>query len=375
MKGALIHGFLLLGMLAVAYQTWTRDTSVKATTGNVVVWNEKASALQAIVYQNKDKTLRLESKDGYWWGTETTTKKKPKPQPPATGDAGVPPPEFETVTTTTEFPVDATAVMPLVSGYSAMRAVRNLGPLDDTQKVDYELKCGSDKFKCPEAGATGSEDSEKTVSLVFAGGTHTVMLGGNALGGQDRYGLDVDTGTGYVLAAALLTPLDGGMRALQPKQAMPTGDTVQTISIATPDGKSKSVSRVTVTDEEGKTAKTWGDKATGKGDQTTANFLTKVETSAKPTKYDTTLDVKTLTKLVTVTYQDAGGKTLGTLDLYKRTTDAPAPPTPPEGTPPPPAPQPVVEYYVVSEMTRVPAQITKTAGDQIEQNIATVFTE
>jgi hypothetical protein len=372
MKGALIHGVLLVAMLAFAYQTWTRDTTVKANTGTVVVWNEKPSALQAIVYESKDKTIRVEAKDGYWWGTETKTSKKAKPTPPPVGDAGPAAPEYETVTTTTEFPVDATTVMPLIGGYSAMRAVRNLGPLDDAQKVDYELKCGSDKFKCPE---TGSEDSEKSVSLVFADGTHTVLLGGNALGSQDKYGLDVDTGTGYVLAGALFKDLDGGMRSLQPKQAMPTGETVQTISIATPDGKSKSVSRVTVTDEAGKQAKTWGDRATGKGDQTTANFLTKVETSVKPSKYDPALDVKTLTKLVTITYQDATGKALGTLDLYKRVTDAPAPPPPPEGQPPAPTPEPTVDYYVVSEMTRVPAQITKTAGDQIEQNLATIFSE
>ena len=78
MKGALIHGVLLVAMLALAYQTWTRDTTVKATTGTVVVWNEKPSALQAIVYETKDKTIRIDAKDGYWWGTETKTTKKAK---------------------------------------------------------------------------------------------------------------------------------------------------------------------------------------------------------------------------------------------------------------------------------------------------------
>jgi hypothetical protein len=361
--GALVHGVLLLAMLGFAYKSWTRDTTTKATTGSVVVWNEKPSDLASMVFETPERTIKLEKKDGYWWGTDTQIKKSKKlkeQQPPAT-DAGPAKPEYEETSTTvvTEFPVDAAAVMPLVGGYAAMRALRNLGPLDDTQKDEYKLK-----------------DSEKTVSLIFGGGTHTLLLGDKVKDGSDRYMLDVDTGTGYLVAALLITPLEGGQRALQPKQIMPTGEDVQAITIATPDGKSKTVSRITVKDENDKPVKTWGDKAAGKADQTTANFLTKVETNLKASKYDAKLDVKALTKLVTLTYADAQGKSLGTVELYKRTTDAPAPPPPAvDGGAAPPAPPPTVEYFVVSELTRVPAQVSKTAGDQVEQNISTVFAQ
>ena len=49
-----------IAMLGFAYQTWTRDTSVKETTGKVVVWNEKAADLQAIVHETKDRTIKID---------------------------------------------------------------------------------------------------------------------------------------------------------------------------------------------------------------------------------------------------------------------------------------------------------------------------
>ena len=80
----------------------------------------------------------------------------------------------------------------------------------------------------------------------------------------------------------------------------------------------------------------------------------KIASQLTPSKFEPALDPATLTKLVTVTYKDGKGKVLGTLDVYKQ----------------PAAPN---DYFVVSERTRVPAQVSKTAGDQVEQNIATVF--
>lgn len=355
MRGAIVHGVLLVAMLLFAYQTWTRDKSVKTTTGSVVVWNEKADSLQAIVHETKDRTVKVEKKDGYFWGSDTKSTKKARPKDPAAPPDA--PPEFDTTTTTREFPV-GDALEPLVAGLSAMRAIRDLGPLDDEQKKEYELA-----------------ESEKSLTVVFAGGPRTLVLGDRVLGGKDRYVLDVGSGRGYVIAGSLVEPLEGGERSLVPKQFIPTGEEVAAIEITAGD-KKKAVSRITVTEDGGKTVKTWGDAASKKPDQTTANFLTKVETSLKPTKFEPSVDVKAMTKLVTVTYKDARGKSLGTLELFKRETPAEPPPAPPAGQagqPPPPPPTPTVEYFIVSDLTRVPGQVNKTAGDQVEQNIGTVF--
>jgi hypothetical protein len=348
MKGAIVHAVLLVAMLGFAYQTWTRDTSVKENTGKIVVWNEKAGDLQAIVHETADRTIKLERKGegtaSYFWGTDTKVTRKPKKKepPPPLADGGVPPapetpepPEMETTTTVREFPAGE-AVTPLVTGYAAMRAIRDLGVLSDDQKRDYELL-----------------ESEKTITAVFASGPRSLVLGDKVLGGKDRYVMDVESGHGYVIAGSLIEPLEGGERSLQPKSVIPTGDDVVAIEITAGD-RSKKVSRITATDEAGKQIKTWGDSATQKADQTTANFLEKIQTQIRPQKYDPALDPATMTKLVTVTYRDAKGGVLGTLDLYKQAGDA-------------------AEYFIVSERTRVPGQVSKTAGDQVEQNIATVF--
>jgi len=358
MKGAIVHGVLLVAMLLFAYQTWTRDTSVKPTTGNIVLWDEKPTALTAIIHETGDRTVKIERKgDGgaaYFWGTDTKVSKPPTPAPPP-GDGQPPPTPPAPTTTVREFPAGE-AIAPLVTGFSAMRAIRDLGPLSDEQKKEYELA-----------------DATKTVSVVFGGKTHTLVLGDRVLGGKDRYVFDVDRGHGYVIAGQLIEPLEGGERNLQPKTVIPTGDDVAAIEITAGD-KHKAVSRISIADENGKQVKTWGDAQTKKADQTTANFLTKIETALRPTKYDPALDVKAMPPLVTVTYKDAKGKVLGKLDLYKQEKPAPAPPagapTPPLGTPPP---APVTEYYVATDRTRVAAQVSKAAGDQVEQNIGTVF--
>jgi hypothetical protein len=360
MKGAIVHGVLLVTMLAVAYQTWTRDKTVKPSTGTVVLWTHKPAELQAIVHETPERTVRVERRGegaaAYLWGSDARVTTKTLP-PAADADPEAAP-ETEQTTTTREFPVGE-AIDPVVAGLSAMRAIRDLGTLGDEQKKEYELA-----------------EAKTTLSVVFAGGTRTLLVGDRVLGGKDRYVLDIDSGKGYVIAGALLEPLEGGERSLTPKQAIPTGDEVATIEIAAGE-QTRTLGRVTVADDAGKQIKTWGDARSGKADQTAANFLSKVETSLRPVKYDPELDAASLTRLVAMTYKDARGKVLDTLTVYKReTTEEPPPPPPPaegEEAAPPPPPTSVTEYYIVSQRTRVPAQVNKAAGDQVEQNIQTVF--
>ncbi|MCA9674087.1 MAG: hypothetical protein H6709_05520 [Kofleriaceae bacterium] len=383
MKGAIIHGVLLIAMLVFGYQTWSRDKSVPSTTGTVVLWNDKAADLQSIVWETKERTIKLERRgDGaaaYYWGSDSKstkkTKPKPPPPPPATDDAGVPvatdagvpaatdagvppapaEPEVETVTTTREFPVGE-AGDDLIKGFAAMRAVRDLGALSEEQKVEYKLN-----------------DADKTLTLVFPSKTRTFVLGGTVASGKDRYVLDVDSGKGYVVAGTLLTPLEGGENSLKPRRAVPPGDTVAAIEIAAPgaDGKHRTVDRISITDDKGKPTKAWGSKATGEADATAANFLSKIETELRPGKFDPDLDPATLTELVTLTYKDDKGAKVGALTLYKRMK---TPEQPPAGAPVPPNPaQPEPEYFIKSDLTRVLAEAPRAAGDQVEQNIATVL--
>jgi hypothetical protein len=60
MKGALIHGVLLVVMLVYGYRTWTRDTSTKPNLGAVVLWDKTDADLVAVEYKSDKKIVRLE---------------------------------------------------------------------------------------------------------------------------------------------------------------------------------------------------------------------------------------------------------------------------------------------------------------------------
>ncbi len=381
MKGVIVHGVLLVAMLLFGYQTWTREKEVKKTTGDVVLWNHKAGELTSIVWEAPKRTIKLERRGegagGYLWGADSKMtekhKAKPKPAPDAgvadggvpaaaatdggvPADAGVPAePEKEIVTTTREFPVGEAADK-LLKDFSAMHALLDLGTPSDQDKLDYEF----DK--------TGT-----TLTVVFAGVTRSLVIGKAATSTTGKYVLDVDSGKVYVIASSLLTALEGGENTLKPKIAVPTGDAIASVEIATPAGKTRRVERISVKDPKtNKVTKTWGDTATGAADTTAGLFIGKVESDLKPNKFEPELELGTSTELVTLTYRDAKGGELGKLTLYKRITELPAPAGDP-ATPPPPPSEPLVEYFIRSTLTRVPASVQNTGGDQVEQNIATVL--
>lgn len=380
MKGVIVHGALLAIMLVYGYVTWTTEKPKKALTGEVVMWNRAESDLKAVEFATKDHTLRIERRGegagAYWWGIDTRTSKKLKPQePPPPAQPGEPPPpppepEYVEETVTREFPVGEPGEK-LVKDLAAMRAIKALGVVKEEAKKDYELV-----------------DTTKTIAIVFGDGAKTLVLGGRVQGGSDRYALDVDTSKGFVLAGSLVTPLEGGegslrpsdLRAFDPKAAMQ-------VEIAAGD-KKKTVYRIKAkqTAAEGadphvpkpkdELVETWGEGQTA--DTAAANFIDKIE-KLRPTSYEAKVDPKTLASIVTLTYKDGGGKVLGTMQVLKheKPGEAPPPPPPPapgEPAPPPPAaPAPVVEYYLLTERTRVPAVLPKVAAERIAPDIETVF--
>lgn len=374
MKGVIVHGALLAVMLVYGYLTWTKEKPAATVTGDVVMWNRGEPELKAIELAATDQTLRLERRGedaaAYWWGIDSRTTKKMKPveppPPPAPGEAPPPPPEPEWITETTvrEFPVGEPGEK-LVKDLARMRAIRSLGVVKDEAKKDYELV-----------------DTTKTIAVVFGDGAKTLVIGGRVHGGSDRYVLDVDTGKGFVLAGTLITPLEGGegslrpldLRAFDPKAAMQ-------VEIAA-GGKTKTVHRIKVKQPAGDGAdphaaarpeqevETWGEGATA--DTAAANFIDKVE-KLRPTSFEAKLDARALTSVVTLTYRDGKGKALGTMQVLKQEKPGEAPPPPAPGAEPPPPPVPVVEYYLLTERTRVPAAVPRVAAERIEPDIATVF--
>jgi hypothetical protein len=259
------------------------------------------------------------------------------------------------VSTTREFPVGESADK-VIKGLTNARALRDLGKLTDALKEEYKL-----------------EDTSITLSVVMKSGTRSFVIGGSVYGGRDKYVLDTDSGKGYVLSGDLLSPFEqgeSGLRLTDPR-GFPA-DQIQkvTVSVAATNKARSAVRMLSAAPAKpdpgdphapptGKT-KTWGDPATGKPDQTLANFIDNAE-RLKPTKYEASLDPAAMTEVVKLAYQDAKGGTLGTVTLYKR--DKPA-----EGAAPA-----VTEYYVMTEKSRVPGFVPKGAAERIDQDVATVF--
>ncbi|HET7608729.1 MAG TPA: DUF4340 domain-containing protein, partial [Gammaproteobacteria bacterium] len=215
-------------------------------------------------------------------------------------------------------------------------------------------------------------DAKTTLTVTFANGSKREFLVGDAVyGGQDRYVLDKQSGKAYVLSRELLSGLQVGESSLQLTD--PKGFQLAKVAAVTIDapGKSRSAVRVESGGAEGKKVKTWGEADTKKPNLTLANFIDNVTNNLRPMEYAAQVKVADLTQVLRMTYKDDRGRTLGTMTLYKRAKpgEVPAGQELDPANPPPPE----LEYYIMTEKTRVPAVVRRDIAEKMETDIDTVF--
>jgi hypothetical protein len=136
--------------------------------------------------------------------------------------------------------------------------------------------------------------------------------------------------------------------------------------------KSRTAVRVTTKGQgEGQEVKTWGEPDTKKANQTVANFIDNAN-NLRPVEYASNLKVSDMKPILSLTYKEDRGATLGTLTLYKYEKPGELPP----GATLDPAnpPKPDTQYYIMTEKTRVPALVRKDTAARAEGDIETVFT-
>ncbi|HSN25090.1 MAG TPA: DUF4340 domain-containing protein [Kofleriaceae bacterium] len=416
MRGAIIHGVLLVVMLVYAYRTWTRDKTVEPNVGSVVLWDKPEADIKSIEYKSERKIVKLENRGDYWWGADTTIELRPqKKEEPAAAGSGAgsaagsgagsgsavaqagsaagsgagsahagsgagsavahagsaagsgagsgsaakkpEPPEMEEVSRKTrEFPL-GDAGDKLVKNYAAARALRDLDVPDATKTKDYKL-----------------DDAKTTISVTFKdGSTKTFLVGGSVYGGSDKYVQDQTTKRAYVFSRDLLSSLEIGESALHLTD--PRGFDAAKIGSVTINAGDKSRTAVRVTThgqgETGGEVKTWGEPDTKKPNQTVANFIDNAN-NLRPVEYASNLKVSDMKQVLKLTYKEERGATLGTLTLYKYEKPGELPPGATLDPANPPKPQ--TEYYIVTEKTRVPALVRKDTAQRAEQDIDTVFT-
>jgi len=399
MRGAIIHGVLLVVMLVYGYRTWTRDKTVEPNVGSVVLWDKHDADIKSIEYKAEKKIVKLENRGDYWWGTDTTIELRPKKKAEpaaegsgagsagsgagsagsAAGSAAVAqagsaagsgsgagsgsaakkpePVEMEEASRKTrEFPLGETGDK-LVKNFAEARALRDLGTPNEAAKKDYKL-----------------DEAKTTVAVTFKdGSTHTFLVGGSVYGGSDKYVIDQQTNKAYVFARDMLASLEIGESSLHLTD--PRGFDAAKIGSVTINAGDKSRTAVRVTTHgEGEHAgevKTWGEPDTKKPNQTVANFIDNAN-NLRPVEYASNLKVSDMKPVLKLTYKEERGATLGTLTLYKYEKPGELPP----GATLDPAnpPKPETEYYIMTEKTRVPALVRKDTAGRAEQDIDTVFT-
>ncbi|HET6611598.1 MAG TPA: DUF4340 domain-containing protein [Kofleriaceae bacterium] len=405
--GPIIHGALLVVALGFAYRGLTKDETPDHDLGHVAVWTMPEGSVTAIAYDDDDKSVKIEVKhegdESYLWGTESRIRKvrKAKPAEPADKDAAgdadkdkataaakdkdksndktaakdkdkaaakdadkdkataatkkePAEPEMTTETVVTEFPVGDHGDE-LVKNFTALKALRDLGPLSDEAKKTYELA-----------------DTKRQVTVFFKGGKQkTLSIGGNVYGSGDRYVLDPETGHGYAMAGDVLRPLSSGqaMLRLNELHAYDAKD-VKSAVVTTDAGKQKMVR--TDPDGEGGKAPGWADAKTPKElSQTLGNFVDRIA-KLRAREFSPDQDMAKVTEIATVTYLDDDGEKLGYLSLYKHE------PTPGEANDEADGTAPKVkgettEYFLRTERTRVLGVVSPLAAGRILQDLDQIF--
>ena len=383
MRGALIHGVLLVVMLVYGYRTWTRDKVVETTQGNVVLWDKSEAELVSIEYKAPKKIVKIDRKpEGYWWGTDTTIETKPKAKPPAagsgagsgsagsaagsaagsgsagsgagSGSAATPPPveEEEVGRKSHEFPLGDTADK-LIKDLTSLHALRDLGVPSEDNKKEYKLA-----------------DSKTTLTIAFKDGPKTFTIGGPVYGASgDKYVVDQATGKAYVFAKELMSGLEVGESTLH--LVDPKGFDVTKIDevVIEAGGKSKTVTRIE-TEADGQKKKTWADADTKKPNQMAANFVDNAN-GLRPTEYAADLKLSDLTLVMKLTYKGDKGGVLGTLTLYR--FEKPGQLAPEQELDPANPPKGVTEYYVMTERTHIPGLVRMDSAQRIESDLELLY--
>jgi hypothetical protein len=334
MKGLLPHFAALLVAVVLALTIWSRgDKPAEADAAQKVeVWSGSPDHLERIRFESPKRTVTLDARKdsiGRYYVAVVDKEEAPKPFPMG-ADAGAgasEPPKH----TTTRF-IGVKDADELAGKLAPLMALRQLGPLAPGRAEEF-----------------GLDKPEGTLKVKISGTEHGLVIGSSTPGGQERYAKEERSGIVFAVSGDVVQSMLGAESRLLERElhAFPEGD-VTRLRIAR-GGKTREV--VSIADKKG----AWADAATPtKLDETIGNWLTKVS-RLHVTEYVENTPAP-LTPESTVVRLDyfGGTKTLGYLELYKLPGE--------KGN----------DYYVRTENSRWFVKVLGTAGEQVEQDAASV---
>jgi hypothetical protein len=341
MKGVTMHGALLGVMLILAYQAWTPDETNRATLnsdGDYTVWDVPSDQVTTLTFVRRNTTTVIERREEagevYLWGRSFESLPDDTAQDTTAAADSVP--ARRTPAPAQEFPVGDEGE-DIWNRVAHLRALRDLGALDDAGRERYELN-----------------DTERRLTISTSSGERLMEIGGTVYGSIHRYAVEPATGKGYVLADQIVRALEGGQSSLRQQTLHRFGqDEIGGVTVRGPSGER------TMTRNPGPTRQDdlWVSPDTPDDpDQTFQTFMNHVRQLAM-LNYQATVNTDTLQFLVRIDYRDEDNQPMGFLELYR------APSSEPD----------VWEYYLRTQSTRIPAHAHRNLAERVDRDLADVF--
>jgi hypothetical protein len=333
-----VHALVLAVASGLALSVWLKDEGAETPTADkgerVTVWPGSIDSVERVRFEAPTRKVVLDAKkDGKGRYYEITVDKEESARNPhAAADAGAPAPEPIVKKTSVRF-VGVKAATETVEKVAPLLAVRALGKYDPKQAEEF-----------------GFDKPEGTLTVKLGSGEQSLVIGGTTPGGQERYSKHAASAQLYAVPSDLVQAMLGAETRLIERDLHAYPDTDVTRIRIGKGGKSREV--VAVADKKGAFA---DPSAPTKSDETVGNWLTKVgrlrvmeyveKPAAQPTPESAVVRLEYFGK------KDA----LGFLELYKVPGE--------KGS----------DYLIRSEQTRWLVKVLSSAGEQVEQDLASVL--
>lgn len=396
-RPVLIHVLLLVLALVTAYFVWTREPD---TTEDEVSILSLRPGLDRVIYTTANRTVevarRRDDNGSFHWVKVETLEDPPKPPkppptPPSKKDAGAKPvdggktqPPTPKKDSGAQSPTDggvaqakgdgsgSTAAAPpkppakirktkqfkgnksledLIKGLAEFAAVRSLGVVDKGKLEQF-----------------GLAEGKKTLTLVAGSAPRTFIIGNNTFGSMDTYIQDKQDRRVYVIRPRLIQDFNYAEYRLMDRDLHTFGPTeVDRAVFSTKVAKKVLVQR----NRRDPSSALWVDEsAPDKRKDFFRNWMGRMNRLRTLEFVQTDKQPEQLEQLFTVEFF-LGNKKLGHLRWYKGLATPSTPPLPKKG----PEDKGKTEHYVETEHTRAKVKISRTLGEEVVRDLASLMQE
>lgn len=334
--GFRVHYLLLVASLAFAYFIWAkgRPPVGEQARGDIIVWTGRAEDIERIVFERPNGKTTLEAKHDaqgtYFQGTyervvepnEQLT--RPDHSEPYVNETGA-------KQTLSQMFISTTAALKLASDLAPLKALRAVGRVPRDKLSEFGLDAPTQR-----------------AIVKFRNAQHTLEWGDETTGEADQYVLDREKNEVYVLLGDLARTIAEADVRLPNQELHEWADTTPTSATISGSAGKRNLVR------GGQSGNLfWADRAnSAQKDETLTNYMAKID-HLRSILFDPS-PPSGRTMLFRIEYAGHGSP-MGYMEFWKGTTEN------------------QVQYWVVTERTRVPAKVNPGEGEQLERDTGTIL--